>query len=133
MDTSVAARLASLHEQLAATYRDLARQGQPGTQESDRVIGLAEAATRILAELDAFPGTLEDYLDQWISTLPLWVRPAGWTAQPEPELEPETDPYMTIAAPPRLWETTASDVSDVSDPNPKTFPCEVSSRKKSWK
>jgi hypothetical protein len=66
MGPSTLERLADLHAQLAATYRELARQGQQGAQESDRVIGLAEAAARL------------GMTRTWLSRRANWSRVGGY-------------------------------------------------------
>ncbi len=58
-------KLADLHEQLAATYRELAQQAGTRESESDRVIGLEEAATKIGATRS------------WLRRRPNWQRVGG--------------------------------------------------------
>jgi hypothetical protein len=59
-------RLAELHEQLAATYRELAQQAGPRESESDSVIGLPEAAARL------------GMTRTWLSRRANWSRVGGY-------------------------------------------------------
>ena len=68
MNPSTAARLAQLHADLAAVYADLAKQ-DPAGSDTDRVVGLIEAAARL--------GTSK----AWLSRRSNWQRVGGYRDQ----------------------------------------------------